>query len=240
MGAAEPLSGNEADGLSCFRGNDRLDEDINSKCCCVAFSIMVLVTATLIIVCMCFPYPRERDKPIIKHYGQAKFDVSNASLTQFNILSRGDDDGNNNVNNLIGILHYQGIINITATNPSNEAPYTILYDDVEARAYYKKLMFGTMALGSIYVEPNSTTTVIAIFMGKKSIVLGDEVSEIKDNNGTSGVYGIEVKLSVKSNNQWEPHASFLPKNQITCDLKVPLSLCGRDGGAFKRTPCYYN
>ncbi|PON59444.1 hypothetical protein PanWU01x14_159540, partial [Parasponia andersonii] len=111
---------------------------------------------------------------------------------------------------------------------------------IEAHAYCNNQLLGTISLGPVFVEASNPTALTAISTGTKLIVIGaNEVSEIK-NDISTGIYGIQVKLIVISNNEWELHRYTLPKYQITCNLKVPLGLEGSKGTNFNFTECYYN
>ncbi|KAB1222555.1 Protein YLS9 [Morella rubra] len=151
-----------------------------------------------------------------------KFNVTDASLTQFNL------DSNNT-------LQYNLALNITVRNPNKRIG--IYYDTIQANAYYEDQRFNTVTLTPFYQGHKNTSVLTPAFDGQQLVLLGTSELSTFNSEKSNGIYSIDVKLNLRIRTKMGliKIGHFKPK--INCDLKVPLSSSGTSTGSFETTKC---
>jgi len=118
---------------------------------------------------------------LIIHPNAVKFNVTDASLTQFNFT-------NNNT------LNYNLALNITIRNPNRIVE--IYYDNIETVAFYKDVRFASQTLGTFFQHRKNTSFFSTVFTGQQVIPLSsDQILEFNKEK-KDGVYGIDLKVSL--------------------------------------------
>ncbi|KAJ0028315.1 hypothetical protein Pint_36147 [Pistacia integerrima] len=184
-------------------------------CCClftlllkIILSIVVIVGLAALIVWLIF-------RPI----NPIKFHVTDAQLTEFNLTS------NNN-------LQYKLAVNITIRNPNKKIG--IYYDRIEARAYYENQRLASQMLTPFY-QGHKTTSVLSSTFDSQQILLGEDLQDFNQEK-TSGIYSVDVKLYLKIRFRLGKIKTPKLKPVIKCELKVPLS-SGDSTSNFTATKC---
>ncbi|KAL5545746.1 hypothetical protein UlMin_005433 [Ulmus minor] len=190
-----------------------------ADCCCCGclFSLILklVVTAVVLIGLAVLAFW------LIVRPNKVKFHVEDASLTQFNYT-------NNN-------LHYNLALNLTIRNPNKRLG--IYYDRIEARGFYEDSRFDSVTLTPFYQGHKNTSVISAEFKGQNLVLLdGGEISDF-NNEKSSGIYSINVKLYLRIRFKLGKLKSGRFKPKIDCDLKVPLSSDGKSAATFQRTEC---
>lgn len=138
-----------------------------------------------------------------------KFQVYDAELTHFNLES------NNN-------LHYNLTLSLSIRN--SKSSIEIHSDQFEANVYYMNQWLGAVHMPSFYLGSKNTTLLRALFEGKTPVLLdGDGRKKFEDDRNT-GVYRIDVKLSINFRVMVLHLVTWPMKPIVRCHLKVPLAL----------------
>ncbi|EFH67237.1 predicted protein, partial [Arabidopsis lyrata subsp. lyrata] len=138
-----------------------------------------------------------------------KFQVYDAELTHFNLES------NNN-------LHYNLTLSLSIRN--SKSSIEIHSDQFEANVYYMNQWLGAVPMPSFYLGSKNTTLLRALFEGKTPVLLdGDGRKKFEDDRNT-GVYRIDVKLSINFRVMVLHLVTWPMKPIVRCYLKVPLAL----------------
>ncbi|KAJ9184559.1 hypothetical protein P3X46_004273 [Hevea brasiliensis] len=144
---------------------------------------------------------------------KVKFHVTEATLSEFDYAT------NNNT------LYYNLSMTISVRNPNKKIG--IYYDRIEAKAFYEDQRFGYDSLAPFYQGHKNTSILTPAFEGKQVIpALGGEELTKFNQEKTSGVYSIDVKLYLKIRFKIGKIKVGKFKPKIECDLKVPLSTNG--------------
>ncbi|KAK7268082.1 hypothetical protein RIF29_20768 [Crotalaria pallida] len=191
------------------------------KCCCgCIFSLICkLLTFILVIVAIVALLFWFIIRPNV-----INFHVNDATLTQFNYT-------NNNT------LFYNLALNITVRNPNKRLG--VYYDNIEARALYQDVRFGSQNLQPFFQHKKTTSFISAVFKGQQVMPLGEkQVSELNKEKG-SGVYDIDVTLNLKVRFKLGLFKSGKLKPKVRCELKVPLKSHNgtSPGDVFQITEC---
>ncbi|XP_021289302.1 NDR1/HIN1-like protein 10 [Herrania umbratica] len=186
-------------------------------CCLLKLLFNIIITAVVVIGLAVLIFW------LIFRPNKVKFHVTDASLTEFNLTT-------NNT------LHYNLAVNITVRNPNKRIG--IYYDRIEARAYYEDQRFDTLNLTPFYQGHKNTSFLNPVFRGEHLVMLGaDETSKFNEEK-TSGIYSIDVKLYLRIRFKVGKVKTGRFKPKISCDLKVPLSSAdGSLAGAPETTRC---
>ncbi|KAL1318302.1 hypothetical protein HN51_070577 [Arachis hypogaea] len=157
-----------------------------------------------------------------------KFQVTNASLTQFNLT-------NNNTT-----LNYKFKVNITARNPNNNV--VVYYRRITAYAWYKDRNFAAVNLAP-FDQGHKNTTLLqeAVFEGQNSIRLGSKQIAEYNMERSVGIFNdLAVDLDVRIRAKFGRFKSsrFNPPVVQCRRLRVPLISNGKPPAAtFSVTRC---
>ncbi|XP_010480827.1 PREDICTED: putative syntaxin-24 [Camelina sativa] len=155
-----------------------------------------------------------------------KFQVYDAELTQFNLENK-----NNN-------LHYNLTLNLSIRN--SKSSIGIHYDRFEAIVYYMNQRLGAVPMPSFYQEKKNTTVLKAVFEGQNLVLFDDEGRTKFEDDRKTGVYRIDVKMSIGCRIMVLRLVTWPMKPSVRCHLKVPLALGSSnstEGFDFKSTKC---
>ncbi|XP_022743987.1 NDR1/HIN1-like protein 3 [Durio zibethinus] len=186
-------------------------------CCLLKFLFNIIITAVVVIGLAVLIFW------LIFRPNKVKFHVTDVSLTEFNLTT-------NNT------LHYNLAVNMTVRNPNKRIG--IYYDRIEARAYYEDQRLNTQTLTPFYQGHKNTSFLNLVFSGEQFVMLGaDQTSQFNEET-TSGIYSIDVKLYLRIRFKVGRVKTGRFKPKISCDLKVPLSSAnGGLVGAAETTRC---
>ncbi|KAK9919297.1 hypothetical protein M0R45_027902 [Rubus argutus] len=160
-----------------------------------------------------------------------EMDVTDASLTQFNITTTANDT-----------LHYRNLaLNITLRNLNKY--FRIYYDYILVVADYQNRRWFAMPIRvAEFLQPEKKITSLKVQLSDNNIT-DDDVA----NAGSPNYYNIVVKLHLGITYK------FIPKcwldqywnSLFTCSLKVPLKINGSQSAnmttsAFETTKCKYD
>ncbi|KAG7656162.1 Target SNARE coiled-coil homology domain [Arabidopsis suecica] len=138
-----------------------------------------------------------------------KFQVYDAELTHFDLES------NNN-------LHYSLSLNLSIRN--SKSSIGIHYDRFEATVYYMNQRLGAVPMPLFYLGSKNTMLLRALFEGQTLVLLkGNERKKFEDDQKT-GVYRIDVKLSINFRVMVLHLVTWPMKPVVRCHLKIPLAL----------------
>lgn len=150
---------------------------------------------------------------------EVKFNVTDASLTQFNFINTTDT------------LQYNLSLNITLRNSNKNIG--VHYDRIEAFAYYEKKCFSKVVLTPFYQERKNTSVLRTVFEGQQVVPLSN-----LDFGKSDEVFSIDVMLSVQIRIEYGKFKTFRFKpRDIGCPLKVRLSYNGTVDEGFTKTQC---
>ncbi|GAA0166145.1 hypothetical protein LIER_21370 [Lithospermum erythrorhizon] len=195
------------------------------KCCCgcifdclctciyqIICTILVVLAIVAIVLFIFF-----RPTPV-------KFNVTDATLTQFDLATPNDN------------LHYNLAMNLSIRNPNKRL--SIYYDNIEIRALYEGQRFASITLKPFHQRTKTTTNVDNIVLSGQNLVLlhNKGVSKYNQDRG-SGVYHIDVDLYLRIRFKASLFKTSHFKPKIHCDLKVPLSVDG-NRTSFSPTTCH--
>ncbi|XWS56058.1 hypothetical protein CRYUN_Cryun09bG0054200 [Craigia yunnanensis] len=186
-------------------------------CCLLKLLVKIIIAAVVVIGLAVLIFW------LIFRPNRVKFHVTDVSLTEFNLTT-------NNT------LHYNLAVNMTVRNPNKRIG--IHYDRIEARAYYEDQRFATQTLTPFYQGHKNTSFLNPVFIGQPFVSLGaDETSKFNEEM-TSGIYSIDVKLYLRIRFKVGRVRTGKFKPKISCDLKVPLkSANGNLAGSVETTRC---
>ncbi|KAJ4978930.1 hypothetical protein NE237_009710 [Protea cynaroides] len=153
-----------------------------------------------------------------------KFYVVDASLTEFNLT------GNN--------LSYDLAVNITVRNPNKRIG--VYYDNIEARAYYDNILFGSTSLSPFYQGHKNTSMLNPAFQGESQMVLDSQAQSDFSTETSAGAYYVDVKLYLKVRFKVGAIKTSRVKPEVECDLKVPLVSNRNSAGGFSTTKCHFD
>ncbi|KAM0977802.1 hypothetical protein ACFX13_014107 [Malus domestica] len=180
------------------------------KCCCFCCILMIVFIIALSVAVI-----------VVREYSPKrgiKYEVTDASLTQFNLTSD-------------KILKFNLAVTINVENPNKRSDFH--YEKFEAVASYKHDSLMSVSIDPFEVEHKDKHPVSALFKGEQKMSLpNDEVSKMK----TSTVYDIVLKLKVK---HWAKYATIkIQENmKMACNLKVPLNSNGKSAVKFEVAKC---
>ncbi|AEE31458.1 syntaxin [Arabidopsis thaliana] len=138
-----------------------------------------------------------------------KFQVYDAELTHFDLES------NNN-------LQYSLSLNLSIRN--SKSSIGIHYDRFEATVYYMNQRLGAVPMPLFYLGSKNTMLLRALFEGQTLVLLkGNERKKFEDDQKT-GVYRIDVKLSINFRVMVLHLVTWPMKPVVRCHLKIPLAL----------------
>ncbi|KAJ8900043.1 hypothetical protein K2173_024158 [Erythroxylum novogranatense] len=184
-------------------------------CCLLSFLLKLIVTAAIIIGVAIFVFW------LIVRPNRVKFHVTDSNLSQFNFTA-------NNT------LQYNLALNVTIRNPNKKIG--IYYDSIEARAFYEDHRLNSVFLTPFYQGHKNTTVLNPVFRGQQLVLLTSDESSQFNEDKTSGVYDIYVKLYLRIRFKVGKFKTGKLKPKIGCDLKVPLnSGDGRLAGVYETT-----
>ncbi|XWS43352.1 hypothetical protein CRYUN_Cryun16bG0095600 [Craigia yunnanensis] len=186
-------------------------------CCLLKLLFNIIVTAVVVIGLAVLIFW------LIFRPNKIKFHVTDVSLTEFNLTT-------NNT------LNYNLAVNMTVRNPNKKIG--IYYDRIEARAYYEDQRFATQTLTPFYQGHKNTSFLNPVFSGQQFVSLGADETSVFNEERTSGIYSIDVKLYLRIRFKVSrvKTGRFTPK--ISCDLKVTLSSAnGSLAGVPETTRC---
>jgi hypothetical protein len=152
-----------------------------------------------------------------------KFQVTDASLTQFNFTTT------------TNMLYYNLALDVTIRNPNKKIG--IYYDRIEANAFYEDQRFGTEALTPFYQGHKNTTVLTPVFKGQQFALLGANELSVLNSEKNLGVFDIHVKLNLQVRFKLGKFKTWRMKPKINCELKVPLSSNGISVVGFETTKC---
>ncbi|KAG7593655.1 Late embryogenesis abundant protein LEA_2 subgroup [Arabidopsis thaliana x Arabidopsis arenosa] len=155
-----------------------------------------------------------------------KFQVYDAELTQFNLES------NNN-------LHYNLTLSLSIRN--SKSSIGILYDRFEANVYYMNQWLGAVPMPSFYLGSKNTTLLRALFEGKTPVLLDGNGRKKFEDDRNSGVYRIDMKLSINFRVIVLHLVTWPMKPIVRCHLKLPLALGSSNstgGFDYQPTKCH--
>lgn len=194
----------------------------NCICTCICQIVITLLVVLAIVAFVCW---------LIFRPNTVKFYATKAELSQFNLSSTVFP--NNDNNNLT--LRYDLTVNFTIRNPNQRIG--IYYDRIEAIAFYQGQRFSTVDLQPFFQGHKSTSDVSAVFKGQNVVVLGGKEMGKYDEERSSGVYNVDVKLYLRVRLKFLFVKSSTVKPKIDCDLNVPLS--SSNGGNQTTSPSSY-
>ncbi|KAG7598984.1 Syntaxin N-terminal domain [Arabidopsis suecica] len=152
-------------------------------------------------------YDRSQEQRVLmesRRSNDVKFQVYDAELTHFNLES------NNN-------LHYNLTLSLSIRN--SKSSIGIQYDRFEANVYYMNQWLGAVPMPSFYLGSKNTTLLKALFEGKTPVLLdGDGRKKFEDDRNT-GVYRIDVKLSINFRVMVLHLVTWPMKPIVRCHLK---------------------
>ncbi|KAI3957981.1 hypothetical protein MKW98_020623 [Papaver atlanticum] len=186
----------------------------SSIVCCVPkcifkiiLSILVAIGIAVLIVWL-----------ILRPINRLKYQVDNASLTQFNVT--GND-----------MLHYDLAVDLNLRNPNKKIG--VYYDQIEARAFYDGQRFDSVMLTPFYQGHKNTTILRPVFKGQHLLpnVLGEFNQDKAD-----GKFNVEVKLYLKMRFKAGLVKTTKFKPKVKCEFQVPV------GSSVRFTPekCDYD
>ncbi|XVE75875.1 hypothetical protein DITRI_Ditri12bG0126800 [Diplodiscus trichospermus] len=182
-------------------------------CCLLKLLFNIIITAVVIIGLAVLIFW------LIFRPNRVKFHVTDVSLTEFNLTNN--------------TLHYNLAVNMTVRNPNKRIG--IYYDRIEARAYYEDQRFDMQTLTPFYQGHKNTSFLNPVFSGQHLVTFGgDQTNSEFNEDRTSGIYDIDVKLYLRIRFKVGKIKTGRFKPKISCDLKVPLNATS---GAFKTTKC---
>lgn len=191
-------------------------------CCCLLRILWGLLVFIIIFFCLLILVPCILIQP-----QSFKFHVTESKLAQFNYTD--------NTNT----LHYNLVLNFTATNPNKKLK--IYYDIMEGNALYKGYRFSTTDVGmpwrSYLQKTKSKDRMSAVFSGQQVILLDQDQVYDFEHDKKDGVFRIDVKLYFTIRFRL---GDFIPgdtKGNIKCKLAVPF---GSNVNGFEPTKCEVN
>ncbi|KAI3957979.1 hypothetical protein MKW98_020621 [Papaver atlanticum] len=142
---------------------------------------------------------------ILRPINHLKFNVTDASLTQFNIT--GND-----------MLHYDLAVDLNLRNPNKKIG--VYYDQIEARAFYDGRRFDSVMLTPFYQGHKNTTILRPVFKGQRLLpnVQGEYNKDMVD-----GKFNVEVKLYLKMRFKAGVVKTTKFKPRVKCEFEVPLA-----------------
>ncbi|KAA8518501.1 hypothetical protein F0562_015975 [Nyssa sinensis] len=199
------------------------------SCCCgclcscifnlifqIVLTAVVIVGIAIVVVWLIF-------RP-----NKVKFNVTDATLTEFNISTPTNTT-----------LYYNLALNMTIRNPNKRIG--IYYDRIEARAFYQGQRFAATDLQPFYQRHKNTATLNPEFKGQNVVMLGDSELSNYNSEKSSGTYSIDLKLYLRVRFKFGLFKSPKFKPKIECDLKVPLESNGQtSSGTFETTKCHFD
>lgn len=186
-------------------------------CCLLSCLLKIIITIVVVAGLAVFIFW------LVVRPNKVKFHVTEANLSEFNLA------GNNT-------LYYNLSLTVSVRNPNKKIG--IYYDRIEARAFYKDQRFGYDTLNPFYQGHKNTSILTPTFQGKQVIpaLAGDELLEFNQEK-TSGVYDIYVKLYLRIRFKIGKIKTHKFKPKIECDLKIPLSENGTVVSRIETTKC---
>lgn len=154
---------------------------------------------------------------------KVKFYATDASLTQFEF---------SNANHT---LYYDLALNMTVRNPNKRLG--IYYDSIEARGLYQGERFASVQLDPFYQGHKNTSYLHPVFHGQNFVMLGSNEVDDYNQDKSSGIYRIDVKLYMRIRFKFWWFKSPKIKPKIECDLKIPLNSDGKSSAKFETTRC---
>ncbi|KAL0309443.1 UNVERIFIED_CONTAM: NDR1/HIN1-like protein 2 [Sesamum calycinum] len=188
----------------------------NCICTCICQILITILVIVGVIVFVCW---------LVFRPNTVKFYATDASLTQFNL--------NNN-----STLHFNLALNLTIRNPNRRIG--IYYDKIEALAFYQGQRFSSVDLQPFYQGKKSTDYLNAEFRGQNIVLLGNKEMSNYNDDRTSGMYDIDVKLYMRIRLKFWFVKSTKVKPKIDCDLKIPLSSNGTTSGVYESKRCAFD
>ncbi|KAI5679632.1 hypothetical protein M9H77_00859 [Catharanthus roseus] len=181
---------------------------------CICQILISIIVAVAIIGVILF---------LIFRPNKVKFYATDAELTQFEFST---------ANNT---LYYNLAVNMTIRNPNRRIG--IYYDSIEARALYEGQRFHSVMLDPFYQGRKNTSELHPVFSGQHIVPLGSKEISNYNNDRSSNLYNIEVKLYLRIRLKlgWVKSPRIKPK--IECDLQIPLDSNGRSSGTFQTKRC---
>ncbi|KDP36128.1 hypothetical protein JCGZ_08772 [Jatropha curcas] len=187
-------------------------------CCLLSCLFKILITLVIIVGLAVFIFW------LVVRPNKLKFHVTDAVLSEFNYTNT-------------NTLQYNLTTTISIRNPNKKIG--IYYDRIEARAYYEDQRFGSHILSPFYQGHKNTSIITPSFQGQRIVLLsGEELTQFNQEK-TSGIYSIYVKLYLRIRFKIGKVKTGKFKPKIECDLKIPLnSADGRlASGAETATKC---
>ncbi|KAI3957980.1 hypothetical protein MKW98_020622 [Papaver atlanticum] len=166
----------------------------------IIFSILIALGLAVLIVWL-----------ILRPINHLNFNVTDASLTQFNLT------GTN-------VLHYNLAVDLTLRNPNKKIGAH--YDSVEARAFYDGHRIASVTLVPFYQGHKNTTILRPVFKGQKllpSVGRQFSVQGEYNNDKSDGKFNIEVKLYLTMRFKAGVVTTFKVKPRVKCEFEVPLA-----------------
>ncbi|CAL9217089.1 unnamed protein product [Arabidopsis halleri] len=146
---------------------------------------------------------------IMVRSNDVKFQVYNAELTHFSLESKSN-------------LHYNLTLSLSIRN--SKSSIGIHYDRFEANVYYMNQWLGAVPMPSFYLGSKNTTLLRALFEGKTLVLLDGNGRKNFEDDRNTGVYRIDVKLSINFRVMVLHLVTWPMKPIVRCHLKVPLKL----------------
>lgn len=152
-----------------------------------------------------------------------KFYVNDASLTRFVIVDN--------------TLHYDLALNMTVRNPNKHL--CVWYNNIEVDAFYEGKEFESVPFDRSHQGHKNTTVFPLAFLGQKLLLLGSNQITNYEDDMSSGIYDIVIKLHTHARFRlwWIEFPKFKPK--IDCLLKIPLNSKGQSTKTFESTRCRF-